>query len=111
MRLEIYEEKPDGASPAITQIFTAFNEDVGHEDLQTARYNLKENPELFASHPLVSQAMQKMEEALPLTLVDGEIMRIGAYPDMEDLTEITGMSFQDIRNSSCQCENCKCGEE
>ncbi len=30
-------------------------------------------------------------------LVDGEIMTIGAYPDMEDLTEITGLSFQDIR--------------
>ncbi|EKF52184.1 arsenic metallochaperone ArsD family protein [Lactococcus garvieae] len=110
MRLEIFEEYPDGGTAAIAQVFAAFGDEEEDAQLQTARYNLKESPELFANHPIVSEAMKKMECALPLTLVDGEIMLIGDYPDMEDLTEITGVSFQEIRNKNCQCNNCKCGK-
>ena len=110
MRLEIYEEKSEGAGAAIAQVFAAFSEEAENEQLQTARYNLEDEPDRFTRHPLVSQAMQNMEQALPLTIVDGEIMLIGEYPDMEDLTEITGMNFQDIRNKACQCSNCKCGK-
>ena len=47
------------------------------------------------------------EDALPLTLVDGEITIIGDYPSVEDLTEITGLSFQNI---ACEegCQDCSC---
>lgn len=113
MRLELYEEKPEAAGAALAQVFEAFSketEESEESELQTVRYNLAEDADIFVHHPVVNQAMQKMEAALPLMLVDGEIMTIGAYPDMEDLTEITGLSFQDIRTRECQCGNCNCGK-
>ncbi|MFK4934787.1 arsenic metallochaperone ArsD family protein [Lactococcus garvieae] len=108
MRLELYEEKPEAASAALVQVFEAFSKETEEAELQTVRYNLVEDADVFAQHPVVNQAMQKMEAPLPLMLVDGEIMTLGAYPDMEDLTEITGLSFQDIRTGECQCGNCNC---
>lgn len=110
MRLELYEEKPEEASAALAQVFEAFSKETEEAELQTVRYNLAEDADIFAHHPVVNQAMKKMEAALPLMLVDGEIMTIGTYPDMEDLTEITGLSFQDIRTRECQCGNCNCGK-
>ena len=99
MRLEIFEkESPKFTTKeevAVARIFTSFQ---NNEETQTVRYVLSENPEAFSDNPLVSEAMNKMENALPLLLVDNEIMMIGAYPDMEAMADLTGLTFQDLDN-------------
>ena len=95
MKIELFEAKFPETSMEMTilaQVFMAFKNKDG---LEMARYNLTENPEKFKFYPQVCQLIKK-SDTLPLTLVDGEITLIGAYPTLEDLTEITGLSFQNI---------------
>lgn len=106
MKIELFErEIPEFSNEmmTLTQVFAAFK---SGEEVQLARYNLKNQPEMFQLYPQVLQMMAK-EDALPLTLVDGEITLIGDYPSVEDLTEITGLSFQNI---ACEeaCQDCSC---
>lgn len=106
MKIELFEEDiPEFSNEmmTLTQVFAAFK--CG-EDLQMARYNLKNQSEIFQNYPQVAQMLGK-KDVLPLTLVDGEITLIGDYPTVEDLTEITGLSFQ---NLGCEedCQDCSC---
>lgn len=106
MKIELFEEDiPEFSNEmmTLTQVFATFK--CG-EDLQMARYNLKNQPEIFQNYPQVTQMLEK-KDVLPLTLVDGEITLIGDYPTVEDLTKITGLSFQ---NLGCEedCQDCSC---
>lgn len=106
MKIELFEEDiPEFSNEmmTLTQVFVTFK--CG-EDLQMARYNLKNQSEIFQAYPQVIQMLEK-NDTLPLTLVDGEITLIGDYPTVEDLTEITSLSFQ---NLGCEedCQDCSC---
>lgn len=106
MKIELFEEDiPEFSNEmmTLTQVFATFK---CSEDLQMARYNLKNQSEIFQNYPQVTQMLGK-KDVLPLTLVDGEITLIGDYPTVEDLTEITGLSFQ---NFGCEedCQDCSC---
>lgn len=109
MLLELFEakvpERFDGEMMAITQVFAAFQDG---EDLQTRRYNLMNQPEAFSRNPLVMEMLQKGDDVLPILIADGEIATIGDYPELEDITELTGYTFQ---NMGCGCGgNCSCGK-
>ncbi|MCL2113983.1 MAG: arsenic metallochaperone ArsD family protein [Streptococcaceae bacterium] len=108
MLIELFEAKiPDFNMEMmeLTQILAAFQ---NGDELTMKRYNLMNQPEAFTRYPQVMQMLQK-EDTLPLTLVDGEIVLIGEYPTIDDLTEITGISFQNVGGCGDNCENCSCG--
>jgi hypothetical protein len=108
MIIELFEAKvPDFNMEmmALTQLFSAFSQG---DEIVMNRYNLMDHPQSFTRYPQVMQMIQQ-GDALPLTLVDGEIVLIGDYPTLEDLTEITGVSFQNVGGCGGECENCSCG--
>lgn len=108
MLIELFESKVPEFSKemmTLTQILAAFQ---NNDELIMKRYNLTAQPEAFTRYPQVMQMLEQ-KDALPLTLVDGEIVLIGAYPTLDDLTEITGLSFQNI-GCGCggNCSHCSC---
>ncbi|WP_294066923.1 arsenite efflux transporter metallochaperone ArsD [Proteiniphilum sp. UBA1028] len=61
------------------------------------RHNLKDEPRAFVSNSVVNQCLQEQgAEALPITLVDGEIVLSKVYPTSKQLGEWTGISLDFI---------------
>jgi hypothetical protein len=58
------------------------------------RHNLKDEPHAFVSNRVVNQYLQEQgADALPVTLVDGEIALSKDYPTNKQLSEWTGVSL------------------
>lgn len=61
------------------------------------RYNLSDDPQAFVSNKIVNNYLQeKGVDALPITLVDGEIVVSGEYPKTRQLSEWSGLSLEFI---------------
>lgn len=56
------------------------------EQLTTTRYMLTNDGPKFMEHPEIMQDMQNQGiEVLPVTTVNGKVVKKGAYPDFEEL--------------------------
>ncbi|MFB5345709.1 arsenite efflux transporter metallochaperone ArsD [Enterococcus faecalis] len=63
-------------------------------EFEVERYSLTIDPEAFIKNQLVNQLMDTKEmSVLPVTLVDGEIKKFGAYPSREEFTDYTGLTI------------------
>ncbi|MEW7864159.1 arsenite efflux transporter metallochaperone ArsD [Aeromonas diversa] len=57
------------------------------------RYNLAQQPMMFADTPAVSAFLALAgEEGLPLTLVDGQVVLTGRYPSRRELARFAGLA-------------------
>jgi arsenite methyltransferase len=62
------------------------------QGIQVERYNLAQQPQAFASNPVVTAALRKHgNDCLPLVLVDGEVVSRGTYPDRSELARLAGL--------------------
>lgn len=61
------------------------------KDAKISRYNLTLHRARFLEDETVSTLLAKGPEILPITMVDREIYRTGAYPSEKELEEITGL--------------------
>lgn len=63
------------------------------QGIQVARYNLAQQPGVFASEPLVKERLQsKGNECLPLLVLDGQVISEGSYPDRATLMALVGLT-------------------
>ena len=69
------------------------------------RFNLATQPMDFVNHPLVKSLLDGPagENALPVTLVDGQIALVGRYPSREELATWAGLEKVGDRKSSEGC--------
>ncbi|MEO1814244.1 MAG: arsenic metallochaperone ArsD family protein [Acetobacterium sp.] len=67
------------------------------EGKKVLRYGLIENPDVFARNKEVSEIISKHGlDVLPITVVDGEIIRKGSYPSNLDLATWSGMTQEEL---------------
>ncbi len=65
------------------------------QGVRVERFNLAQEPGAFAKNPVVNEMIARAgAECLPLILVDGRILRQGAYPTREELMAFTGVAAQ-----------------
>ena len=58
------------------------------------RRNLAQEPEAFAGCDAVKRLLdERGETALPVTLVDGRVIAVGAYPTKQELAAATGVKL------------------
>jgi len=58
------------------------------EGVMMVRYNLASNPDSFVRNTTVTDRMQSEgKNVLPITVLDGEIVKTGAYPTNEEISE------------------------
>lgn len=58
------------------------------------RHNLRDEPQAYVENKVVNDFLQKHgAEALPLTLVDGEIVVSKSYPTTQQMSEWTGLDL------------------
>jgi hypothetical protein len=56
--------------------------------IETERFQLTSQPKKFTENPEVMKLLQKQPiKALPITAVDGQIIKVGSYPTFEELSQ------------------------
>src|SRR5699024_682367 len=71
------------------------------DDVMMVRYNLASNPNSFVRNQNVIDTMQNEgQDSLPITVLDGEIVRAGAYPTNEEIADWLDVSSQETEDST-----------
>lgn len=66
-----------------------------NNDVQIIRYNLSSNPKAFANKPEIKNILKEQKLAgLPIIMINGKIVKNGAYPSYEEFEEYTQMKLQ-----------------
>lgn len=77
--------------PALVR-FAADLEWLKASGVEVERFNLSQEPAAFVATPVVAAAMRGRDDALPLLLVDGNIVAQGSYPEREALAALVGVA-------------------
>ena len=80
----------------VDQALVSFAADVDwakQNGAQIERFNLAQQPMAFAGNDRIKGFLERSgQEALPLTLVDGEVALAGRYPSRADLARWSGIA-------------------
>lgn len=107
--IEIYEPAmccPTGVcGPSVDPeilMLTAVAKEVNNTDgLRLLRRNLSHNPQAFARATQISEKIQNDGiDVLPITVVDGEIVKEAGYPSIEQFREITGLPLENVKDKA-----------
>lgn len=93
----------------VDRALVAFSADVDwarQKGVRIARFNLAQEPVAFAENATVKAFLARSgAEALPLTLVDGEVAMAGRYPSRGDLARWAGLpgvtELSTVRGGGC----------
>ena len=100
MRVEIYDPAmccPSGlCGPAIDPALVRVNDAVmalKRQGVEVERYNLAQQTKLFVENKAVADLLHRNgRKALPVTIVNGTVLRAGAYPSYEELCAALGIA-------------------
>ena len=96
----------------VDQALVSFAADVDwarQNGAQIERFNLAQQPMVFAENPLVRDFLERSgQEALPLILVDGEIALAGRYPQRHQLSQWAGLTQPEPELAGHCCSGGKC---
>lgn len=68
------------------------------KQVDITRYNLVNEPAAFAENETVHKILhEKGPDALPVTLVNRELVKVGAYPSNEELAEWLGVKADELQ--------------
>ena len=92
----------------VDQALVSFSADVDwakQHGARIERFNLAQQPTAFAENATVKSLLDRAgQEALPLTLVDGEVALAGRYPTRADLARWSGIArVTDIKPQDASC--------
>ncbi|MBC3898731.1 arsenite efflux transporter metallochaperone ArsD [Acetobacterium malicum] len=105
-----------GVDQELLRVATFLNELEG-EGRKIIRYNLSSDPMAFVTNKEVNDTIaNEGTEALPITVVDGEIRQKGSYPSNANFAEWAGMTREDIirmvlKSRVASNGGCNCGGE
>lgn len=79
------------------------------------RYGLSNEPQAFVDNKKVNEYLMKEEiEVLPITIVDGEVVKTKSYPTDDEFAKWTGLRFDEIaavpvaKDKECCCDSGEC---
>lgn len=96
-------------------------ETLKNKGVDVRRHNLRDEPQVYVSNSKVNELLQaKGVEALPLTLVNGEVKVTGSYPTTRQMAEWSGVNLDFIpireekpskkeNDDCCSGSDCCCG--
>lgn len=101
MKLEVFEPAmccPTGLcgpsiDPELTRIATVHYV-LQQRGIDVARYNLASEPNRFVENERVRQEIASGLDSLPLTLIDGVIVKRGAYLTNDEIAEVTSLPIE-----------------
>lgn len=89
----------------VDAIFEAYDE---LDFVEPMRFELEKHAEAFAKNAAIMALLnEKGAAVLPITLVDGQVMKSGAYPTLEEFGDYAGIVFSVHEPDE---EGCGCGD-
>ncbi len=89
--------------PKVDPVLSQFAADflwIAGQGVHVERYNLAQQPQVFASNQTVKAALEKYGTGcLPLILLDGAIVSRGRYPGHDELAQMVGLEPDGNRKS------------
>lgn len=87
----------------VTSVFETFE---GIDSVEASRHNLTSDPDAFVNNSTILKLLQqKGNDILPVKLLDGEIVKEGSYPTLEEFGKYGAIHFvaQPVNNSGGCC--------
>ena len=76
-------------APTVDQTLLDMNEMIlalQRDNVRVERYQMSSNPNAFLSNPEVMKLVrEKQMEALPIIVVRGKVIKVGSYPNAEEI--------------------------
>ena len=81
--------------------------------INVERYSLSSDPKEFMQYEAVGDALyQHGEKALPITVLDGKIVKSGGYPTNEEFARLLGIAVDRIKPAvKVKVSQCGCGSK
>ena len=83
----------------------------GLENYEALLFNLTDDAEQFGLNKAVSEKIEaEGNTSLPITVVDGKIVKTGGYPTNDEITSYIGVRFVEESSGGCGCGvHCRSG--
>ncbi|MBO1512838.1 arsenite efflux transporter metallochaperone ArsD [Metabacillus bambusae] len=83
--------------PELTRVASAVYS-LEKKGLEIKRYNLTNEPGVFAENSEITRILiEKGPDALPVTLLNSQIKKVGEYPTTEELSEWFGVNPEELK--------------
>ncbi len=90
--------------PELLRIAAAINT-LKQKGIEIIRYNLNSKPEEFVTNPVINGIInEKGAEALPVILINDEIVMQGKYPSNKEITEWLEIDATILQGKECCCD-------
>ncbi|MGG0188044.1 arsenite efflux transporter metallochaperone ArsD [Bacillus rhizoplanae] len=82
--------------PELIRMSVAVN-NLKNKGIDVTRYNLASEPESFVNNSVISQLlMEKGPEVLPITLIDGKVVKEKTHLTTEELAQLTNLTEEEL---------------
>lgn len=93
----------------LLRVATAIN-NMTKKEVSITRYNLSSNPQAFIDNKKVNEYLNEQgAEVLPITLVDGEVMKIKEYPTNDEFALWSGLTKEEVASVKIKKANKRYG--
>lgn len=83
--------------PQLLEISGIYDHINKSNSCEAKRYNLSQDTQAFVDNGTAINLIRKNgKKILPITIVDGEVVKTGAYPSVEEFQEFTGVDLTAI---------------
>lgn len=90
-----------GVDTNLLRVATAVDK-LKKKGIDIARYQLTSQPEKFISNPKVNQLINENPDCLPITLINGEVVKINEY--------LSDTDFELLMSTKSNESTCNCSE-
>ena len=95
-------------NPELLRVATVIN-NLKYKGILIERYNLTNNPQIFVDNKVINELLMKQGvKVLPVTMVDGKIVKIGSYPTNDEFCYLLEISPNLLKSEVRKSGGCTC---
>ncbi|MBC8016502.1 MAG: arsenite efflux transporter metallochaperone ArsD [Sporomusaceae bacterium] len=102
-----------GIDQELLRVATTINT-LTKKGITVIRYGLSSDPQVFIDNKMINEYLMKEEvEVLPITVVNGEVVKTRKYPTDEEFAKWAGLTIDEIvavpaKDKGCCCDGGGC---
>lgn len=99
-------------NPELLRISTVIN-NLEKNGVKAERYNLNSNPQAFVDNIVINEILkQDGVEVLPVTIVDGKVVKTNSYPTNDELIKFLDVPESYLKSKkTLEVKDCCCGDK
>ena len=95
-------------NPELLRVSTVIN-NLNSKGILVERYNLTNNPQIFVDNKVINEVLMKQGvNVLPVTMVDGKIVKMGSYPTNDEICYLLEISPDLLKAEVKKSGGCSC---